>query len=300
MPDNTGADDLQTSGGSPEEVTAADIAQQIRRAAADLLGRGEVNVVLGYCASWHPEVVTPCFLTSTDEVDRLIFNEHCTHNLARYLVGPDGWLTAPYRIANGKPRLAVVAIPGTLRAIAGLIQEHQFERTDVVILGIVDGSPAGVEPDTQVGSIPQDTERAEWMQRQLADLEAMTAEERSSWWEAHFTRCVRCYACRQVCPFCYCDQCIADENQPQWIDRSSSPANNRMWITIRAFHLIGRCVDCGECDRACPAEIPLGLLNYKMRLDLEETFGYVAGMDVDATPALFDLRAAVPNRLVKR
>lgn len=281
-------------------MEAAAITRSIREAAADLLGRGVVDAVLGYSAGWRDEAATPCVVTRVEDVDQLVFGAQCTHNLAKYLVGPDGWLTAPYRAAQRKRPLAVVARPATMRALTGLLQEHQFERADVIILGITDGLPVGVEPDIQVGVIPEDAARNARIQQQLAELEAMTPEERWAWWEAQYARCIRCYACRQVCPFCYCEQCIADENQPQWIERSSSVTNNRMWNTIRVFHLIGRCVDCGECERVCPADIPLGVLHAKMRLEVEEAFGYVAGIDVDALPALLQVNAADPDRPAKR
>jgi len=110
--------------------------------------------------------------------------------------------------------------------------------------------------------------------------------EREAWWERQFASCIRCYACRQVCPLCYCERCIADENQPQWIARSPSLKNNESWNIIRAFHLTGRCVECGECDRACPVGIPLSTLNAKMAAEMKESYGYVAGTDANETPAL--------------
>jgi formate dehydrogenase (coenzyme F420) beta subunit len=278
----------------PEAITA-----QIRSAALELLQNEIVDLVLGYSRGWREDVITPCFVTTSAEVNRLVFDERCSHNLARYLVGCDGYLTAPHKTAGGKPRVAVVARPSTLRAIAGLIQEHQIEREDLVILGITDGTPVGVEPDLQVGEIQVDAEGEQRIKTQIEQLEKMTASERWAWWEEQFTRCIRCYACRQVCPFCYCEQCIADENQPQWIERSCSATNNRAWNTIRAFHLVGRCVGCGECDRVCPVDIPLTVLNTKMRAEVEEAFGYVAGMSVDAPPALFDFRTGDPNNFVR-
>jgi ferredoxin len=82
-----------------------------------------------------------------------------------------------------------------------------------------------------------------------------------AFWRAELDRCVKCYACRQVCPLCYCERCVADKNRPVRIETSPSPRGNLAWHITRAFHLAGRCIGCGECTRACPAGIPLGLLN---------------------------------------
>ena len=109
----------------------------------------------------------------------------------------------------------------------------------------------------------------------------MSVSERQLWWDQQFSKCIRCYACRQVCPFCYCEQCIVDENQPQWIDKSPSSQNNVGWNIIRAFHLVGRCASCGECERACPMDIPLMLLNAAMVDKVQKTFDYVAGTDME-------------------
>jgi ferredoxin len=117
---------------------------------------------------------------------------------------------------------------------------------------------------------------------QMQAIEAMTPEQRFAFWTSEFDRCIRCYACRQACPMCYCEQCIADKSMPRWIEASASSRANLSWNIIRAFHLGGRCVGCNECERACPADIPLSLLNRKLGMTALAEFGYAAGMDPDA------------------
>ena len=62
-------------------------------------------------------------------------------------------------------------------------------------------------------------------------------------------------------------------------------------ISIRAFHVAGRCTDCGECSRVCPQGIPLHLLNRKMIKDIDEFYGeYQAGEDTESRAPLTDFR----------
>ena len=65
-----------------EEVT-----QKIRAAARELLTDQSVDLVIGYQTGWAEDVTTPCFVTEESQVDKLVFNEHCVHNLAQYVVG---------------------------------------------------------------------------------------------------------------------------------------------------------------------------------------------------------------------
>ena len=60
-----------------------------------------------------------------------------------------------------------------------------------------------------------------------------------------------------------------------------------MYHIIRAFHVAGRCTDCGECSRVCPQNIPLHLLNRKFIKDINEFYGeYQAGADLETVPPL--------------
>jgi ferredoxin len=276
-----------------------EIAERIREEARRLLREETVDVVIGYGRGWDDEVVTPVFLTHESGVDQLVFNEQCTHNLAKYLVGREGYLTSRFRARDERPRVALVALPATARTVVGLIQEHQIERGDVVILGIVDGTDIGIEPEVVVGEIEEDQDGREAVLAQIRELEEMSPEERWEYWEKEFSKCIRCYACRQVCPFCWCEQCIVDENQPQWIGRSPSLENNTSWNIIRALHLVGRCTECGECERACPVAIPLRAINTKMALEVREAFDYVAGTDVTVLPALNAFRVDDPDDHIK-
>jgi len=45
-------------------------------------------------------------------------------------------------------------------------------------------------------------------------------------------------------------------------------------------------VDCHECERACPARIPLVTLYRMIRKDVEDMFGYKIGTDVEEKPPL--------------
>jgi formate dehydrogenase subunit beta len=104
----------------------------------------------------------------------------------------------------------------------------------------------------------------------------MTPAERWDFWSAELSRCIRCHACREACPMCFCVQCTAEKGTPLWIDSSATLRANRAWQTMRVLHQAGRCVDCLECERACPEHIPLGLLARYVADSVERRFNYKA------------------------
>ena len=125
---------------------------------------------------------------------------------------------------------------------------------------------------------------------EVAKLEAMTPDERFAFWQNELSRCIRCNACRDVCPACTCETCVF--NNPNSGVENKSPANSfeeQMFHIIRAFHVAGRCTDCGECSRVCPQNIPLHLINRKLIKDMNECYGeYQAGAEVGTKAPLVD------------
>lgn len=125
---------------------------------------------------------------------------------------------------------------------------------------------------------------------EVEKLEAMTPDERFAFWQNELSRCIRCNACRDACPACTCEKCVFDN--PNSGVENKAPANSfeeKMFHIIRAYHVAGRCTDCGECSRVCPQNIPLHLLNRKFIKDMNEFYGeYQAGAEVGSRAPLVD------------
>ncbi|MGQ9546920.1 MAG: 4Fe-4S dicluster domain-containing protein [Dehalococcoidia bacterium] len=121
---------------------------------------------------------------------------------------------------------------------------------------------------------------------EVRKLEELSAEEKAHHWNRQLSQCIRCYACRNICPVCNCTECIFDKKAPRWLSKANDVSENLVYHLIRAFHVAGRCVDCGECERACPMGIPLRSLNKKIEKDLFDLFGYTAGVAVEQQPPL--------------
>ncbi len=112
-------------------------------------------------------------------------------------------------------------------------------------------------------------------------LEAMTADERFEFWRKELSKCIRCNACRNVCPACNCLKCVFDNDASGIASKANSDSfEEKLFHIIRAFHVAGRCTDCGECSRVCPQAIPLHLLNRKYISDVNRLYGeFQAGED---------------------
>ncbi len=124
---------------------------------------------------------------------------------------------------------------------------------------------------------------AESPYRRVEEIEAQSISARWEWFKKEIlSRCLRCYACRQACPLCYCPLCFVDDSRPQWVGKSRDPIDTALYHLVRAYHLAGRCVDCGSCEAACPMDIPLRLLTKKLEKEALSAFSFEAGLNPEA------------------
>ena len=266
-----------------------------------LLQNKEVDIVIGYEKVDKEKGTTrPIFIKDPADASKLVFDKYCVNNLSTYLLRPE--------IKKYK-RVAIVAKGCVIRSIIGLMQENQIPKDHLYIIGVtcsgvVSGKKNDFNSDSSkckyckvhnphladviIGEKVNETIPKDQKIRydELEEYRKMSEEDKWKFWENQFSKCIKCYACRQACPLCYCNRCIVDFNMPQLIDTRSNPKGNFSWNIVRAYHLSGRCIDCGECERVCPANIPLMLLNRILQEENMDRFGYESGFDPEIDPPL--------------
>ncbi|MCE5333971.1 MAG: 4Fe-4S dicluster domain-containing protein, partial [Desulfobacteraceae bacterium] len=126
-------------------------------------------------------------------------------------------------------------------------------------------------------------------------IEALLPDEKRQYFDKLIEPCIRCYACRNACPGCFCPTCFVDESRPQWVGKTIDPTDTLTFHFLRAFHLAGRCTDCGSCERACPVGIKMRLFTKELEKEIKELYGYEAGIIQDQRPPLDMFRPDDPE-----
>lgn len=270
----------------------------IRQKARELLSSGKVSCVIGYEVNQRGRT-RPTFVYSPEETERLVWNSDCTNNLTTYL-------PAKLHSVKGKepPKpVAVVVKPCDSKSINVMVAENHYQRDQVYALGMAcdgireqDGNlqtrcvscqeAVPIVCDTLISGdtssfIPR---LSSYAGDEIAELQNFSPIERMQYWLGQFDRCIRCYACRQACPMCNCPTCLYERDESTFIGLGIGLNEKRTFHLGRAFHLAGRCVGCNECERACPMNIPIGLINQKLVEEIEAVFDHHAGLTVTPSP----------------
>ena len=304
-----------------------------------IMDHKDVKYVIAYRKGTYGFQTTPFFVSKREDVSQVIFSPFCLNNLAVYIKNEYGkekigivlkgcdsrsliQMINEKRIARDKLFIIGVPCSGVIdpKKLSKRISEP-LENVDVVekddkLVFTVNGKkqkipkkdivfdkcihceyPTPLIYDYLVGDKIKPLGKEDYCD--VKDFEKKSLTDKWDFWEQQFDKCIRCYACRNVCPVCYCEKCMAEQLDPQWLRRSVNISENTVWHIIRAFHLAGRCTSCGECERACPMDIPLMLLNKKVEKDVKELFDYNAGKELDSKPLLAIFKPDDPQEDIK-
>lgn len=302
----------------------------VRAKARQLLESGAVQLVIGHARGTTPYRSRPHFASSVEQTGALIHDITCSTNLAVYVNKPATKVAVIAKGCDARSLITIINEGQAERSdvlIVGVscegkldedlllaklnfpprkVQSVREEGADVVVEG-TEGevriarsevimpnckycrvrTPAIA--DERIGEQVSPCPEADTYP-DLAELDAMSESERALFWQEQFEKCIRCYACRNACPSCFCPECFVDEYHPQWaLHGGGQFRGNWMWNVGRAQHLAGRCSACGACELACPVHIRLMLLNRWMERATNEAFDHLAGMSETQKqlPALF-------------
>ena len=274
--------------------------ERMRERASQMLTDGTVKRALGWKKGDFPCNPEPAFFNEAKELDDLVYDKYCSANLSNYMV----------EACKQDGKTLVFLKPCDTYSFNQLLKENRVKRDKAYIIGVGCDGNVAVDEMVEVGPlekcevctktehkiydelIGEDMSKREQKDRfeGVVAVEKMSPDERFDFWREQLSRCIRCNACRNACPACTCKKCVFDSNKYDTEQKANVTSfEEQMFHVIRAYHVAGRCTDCGECTRVCPQGIDLHLLNRKMIKDINELYGeYQAGADAEALGPLTD------------
>jgi len=310
--------------------------KQLREVAEKLLIDKKVDLIIGYEKGTLPLRTRPTFIREPEETKRLVWNSRCENNLSLYLKTVKEKVGIVAKGCDSRSIVGLIKESQVKREdifiigvpCPGIIDRKKIE-------DILDGRELleGVESDSQIllkaegfeetldqdkllhascrscrhrNPVLSDTlvgkEISQPQTDEYSDVEGFASQQDNERW-AYFndetSRCIRCYACRNVCPACYCPQCFVDQSLPTWFDRTPHLSDTLIFHIIRTLHTAGRCVDCGACSRVCPMNVELRMLNKKTEKDVKELYGYEVGTDLEELPPMATFKIDDPQEFIK-
>ena len=297
--------------------------EKLRETARELLSKGEVECVLGFAEGTLPMFYTPYLARKPEEAEKLVYGPFAAPNIATYLRKLKGKKAAVIvrgcesRTINllisekqlNRDDVKIIGVPCVgaldrkriLKDYGGEIREARIEGKKVIVKGdkgekayvleeYISPScrsclyPEAIDPDIKIEGPSRDGEKADFSD--IERIEKMSPAEKWEFFEKELSKCIRCYACREICPMCYCDSCFVDSNRPVWVEPGFDYSDILSFHLIKMYHMAGRCVDCGACERACPLGIRLSFLTRKLTKDMKEAYNFVSGLSPEEKPAL--------------
>lgn len=312
-------------------------AEKIRERAGKLLAEGKVEVFIGYRKGSVAMMNQPVLIRHADQAGLLHWDSHCGLNLCNYLTkrtekigivatGCNSRNIVTHILENQikREQLYIIGIPCT-----GMI-DHRAVTRAVGQKEILDVEDQGEEFTVNGEGFSRSFKKKDFLQRNCAvcthrnpvifdeligepvaeqegvnafgdveSIEGMDPEKKRAFFAQLVSKCLRCYACRNACPLCYCPTCFVDESRPQWVGKSNDPTDTMTFHFLRAYHCAGRCTDCGACERVCPVGISMRQFTKKLNKDAKQYFSWEAGLSLDQRPPLDVYRPDDYNEFIR-